>query len=622
MAILRLGRIKLTTTTVGVFLVLSAAVASILAITETQLRQNYRAMDFQRQLMRQLLVNLERHRSNILARQSALLALLLNPSDDGLLQYRKYRDLTFDSSLHLAELAARLHDEDLLLGIHQSTELEQRWRTDFDDRVLALRTHGAMTPPPPGLLQQGETYASQWDGDLARLSELCAKKMQARVEALDAANRWHVILLISIVIMVVLVFGACLFGLGRAVLPTLRELGRLADDVADGKPITEPVVHGFAELSGLRRKVVGMVGKIRDREGELLATQADTVRTNQELFMVNEYAQFLQQVSNEQDICRALVRQVQRITSADQVGLYLAHREHPTFELAASWPRSETEGLALEPRLNADECSVVRRNQPLCIRDNQAHLSASCQRCSSGFRGELCVPLADGSQVIGALHLTTTAVADWSPDTVRLVTSLANFTAPSISNQRLLENMWERATRDGLTGLYNRRYLDESLAIAIEDARRQQLPLGLLVCDIDQFKQVNDQAGHDAGDRVLVRVAQILRETVRASDIVCRFGGEEFVILLPRSDAAGALVLAEKLRQKIRERVEWTARSGVPVPVTISIGVAVYPSDADDAAELVKSADLGMYRAKAAGGDRCEMGADHPEGGVVLRPKS
>lgn len=181
--------------------------------------------------------------------------------------------------------------------------------------------------------------------------------------------------------------------------------------------------------------------------------------------------------------------------------------------------------------------------------------------------------------------------------------------------ERFNEILWDRATRDGLTGLYNYRYLQEALAREIARSSRNGTPLCLIVLDLDSFKNYNDAHGHQMGDAALQGVGKLLLGRVRKTDIVARYGGEEFVVLLPEVGREDGLQVAEGLREAIADH-PFAGRETQPLgALTASFGVAVYPDDGKDPSALIRRADQAMYRAKEGGGNRA-----HPAWGRTAQP--
>ncbi|MES2319604.1 MAG: diguanylate cyclase [Pseudomonadota bacterium] len=168
--------------------------------------------------------------------------------------------------------------------------------------------------------------------------------------------------------------------------------------------------------------------------------------------------------------------------------------------------------------------------------------------------------------------------------------------------QVLQDQLKDQAVHDPLTGLFNRRYLDTIVPHELARCARERIPLCLMMMDIDHFKRVNDTYGHQGGDAVLNALAALLSDSVRASDVACRYGGEEFLLLLPNMPVANALLRAEEWLAAVAAMT--VAFAGKDIQVTISIGIASYPEDGNSGEELTRSADLALYRAKAEGRDR------------------
>jgi diguanylate cyclase (GGDEF)-like protein len=179
--------------------------------------------------------------------------------------------------------------------------------------------------------------------------------------------------------------------------------------------------------------------------------------------------------------------------------------------------------------------------------------------------------------------------------------------AIALENARLHRIVEHQALVDGLTGIANRRHCEDSLSAEIARADRLGAPFTLVLADLDDFKTVNDRHGHAVGDDVLRGFASVLGATVRGTDLAGRWGGEEFVLLLPGADAGGAAQLADRVRSALAERT-FPGRAGAPVTVTCSFGVAEH-RPGDDERELFASADRALYRAKREGGNRVELDA-------------
>jgi two-component system cell cycle response regulator len=173
--------------------------------------------------------------------------------------------------------------------------------------------------------------------------------------------------------------------------------------------------------------------------------------------------------------------------------------------------------------------------------------------------------------------------------------------------ERLRDNVQmsiEMAITDALTGLFNRRYMESHLTTLVEQAAARGKPIAVLVVDIDYFKAVNDSHGHDAGDDVLREFALRIRKSIRNIDLACRYGGEEFVIVMPETDMAVATMVAERLRRRIASEPFAIQQGARSLEVTISIGIAARGESSDNAAAILKRADMALYRAKRDGRNR------------------
>ncbi|HEV7217663.1 MAG TPA: sensor domain-containing diguanylate cyclase [Terriglobales bacterium] len=209
----------------------------------------------------------------------------------------------------------------------------------------------------------------------------------------------------------------------------------------------------------------------------------------------------------------------------------------------------------------------------------------------------MCIPLVSFGQTLGVLVLDSSEIGAFNIQDKQPLESVADICATAIQNAHYVERMKQLAYLDGLTGIFNRRFFELRMAEELERARRFGAGMAVIMVDIDHFKRLNDEFGHLIGDEVLRQVSSIFHQQLRKIDVVCRYGGEEFAILLSQTNPVHALTVAEKLRAMVEE---WQF-PGVPRLVTISAGAATYPDNGTTRDELVKAADAGLYAAKQAG---------------------
>jgi len=217
----------------------------------------------------------------------------------------------------------------------------------------------------------------------------------------------------------------------------------------------------------------------------------------------------------------------------------------------------------------------------------------------------MCIPLVSFGQSLGVLMLDSSASGAFQPSDRQPLESVADICATAIQNAHYVERVKQLAYIDGLTGIFNRRFFELRINEEMERALRFDVGMSVIMIDIDQFKRLNDEFGHLLGDEVLRQVSSLFHQQLRKIDVVCRYGGEEFAILLSQTDPHYSLGVAEKLRRV----VETWQFPGVPRPVTISAGVATFPEHGLSRDDLMKAADAGLYTAKQLGRNRVVMGA-------------
>jgi len=268
-------------------------------------------------------------------------------------------------------------------------------------------------------------------------------------------------------------------------------------------------------------------------------------------------------------------------------------------------PRTQVEGTVLDESLDGAEpeaCIAIRGGKP--HQSSEADELMACEVCGEVVGKTTCVPALVGGEVIGSVLIEHPRELI-NGDSDAVAASITE-SAPIVANLRNLAIAELRAATDALTGLPNNRSIQETLKRMSAQAGRTLSPLAVVLFDLDHFKQVNDSHGHSKGDEVLAVVGDVVASRLRASDFVGRYGGEEFLALLPDTGREAALALAEVLREAISE----IEVPGVTQPISASFGVAVMPNEAGEPAEIVRVADRALYTAKSLGRNRVATAVD------------
>ena len=277
--------------------------------------------------------------------------------------------------------------------------------------------------------------------------------------------------------------------------------------------------------------------------------------------------------------------------------LYIYRESRDALEQVTAWGASNAGQGLLVP----DDCWALRLGRP-----HHVHLNGfvRCRHAPADRPFYACLPVQGQGQVLGMLHLEVNLGSELSPELrdeiERRMRAVVDNIGPALANLKLRDSLRSLSLRDALTGLYNRRYMDDALQRELHRAARAGNTLCLMMIDIDHFKRFNDTFGHDAGDFALASVAQLIPKNMRSSDLACRYGGEEFSVFMPDATLAIAIERAELLREAIRSLNLTHDSRTLPAP-TISIGIAVFPTHGGSAAHLLKSADNALYQAKHLG---------------------
>ena len=296
------------------------------------------------------------------------------------------------------------------------------------------------------------------------------------------------------------------------------------------------------------------------------------------------------------EACDVIVRFGGQLFPQDSGAVCLITASRNLVEAVAVWGEPGGERM-----FAPDECWSLRRGRGhLVDQANDVH----CAHVAEDARYSLCAPMMAQSETLGVLHLRFDPAAGEVVENKRqLALVMAEQVGLALANLKLREKLRDLSIRDPLTGLLNRRYMEESLERELHRARRREFTLGVVMLDVDHFKRFNDTFGHEAGDLVLRELGQFLRQNVRDSDIACRFGGEEFTLILPEASPGALLQRLEQLRAGVAGLQ--VMHQGQPLgPITVSLGVATYPEHGETVESLLQGADRALYRAKREGRNR------------------
>lgn len=375
----------------------------------------------------------------------------------------------------------------------------------------------------------------------------------------------------------------------------------------DGSVMDVEINSRVLDVTG-RRVIVSSIRDITERKrteealrkaGEKLRHGIDTLEErNRQILILAEMGRTLQACGTTDDAWGVAGRFVERLFPQVAGELLACRGQDGALEPVAWWGIEEP-----SRKISASECWAVQSGQPRPV--------AFGPECEHPGRepGSIskCVALSVRGESFGVLRFDSPPEASHRGRRHNgFVEGLAIAAAEQISlalaNLKLREILRDQAMRDPLTGLYNRRFLEEALARELARARRKGGTLGVLMLDLDHFKAFNDTFGHEAGDALLRGLGGFLRGSVRATDVACRYGGEEFMVLLPEASLEDTRSRAERLRVDIRG-----FHGPGPLALTISIGAAVFPLHGTEPGELLRAADLALYQAKAGGRDRVEL---------------
>lgn len=467
-----------------------------------------------------------------------------------------------------------------LTGFTDEQTLGWGWREGLhpDDQPLALQSWEKAH-------QTGESFETEY-----------------RIQSVTGGYRWHLVRanpMRDSSGQIVKWFGAC-----ADIDDQMRHQQLLEDQV---KQHTAALMDANTRLSSEMHERALAQQELNEQSERTV--QELTKRSNRATALI-QMAELLQSCASIKDAFPVIAGMAPKIFPKLCGVLLLFQSSHEILDVAAIWSDCELPSHSV----GLQDCWGLRAGRPHLV--TAGDYAAECGHAARCQHSYLCLPLLSNGVATGLLHFQMIEPGEIPQPVLLFANMFAEQIRLSLANIELREALRSQSIRDALTGLYNRGYLDEILERETKRAVRATQDLGLIMLDLDHFKNFNDTYGHDAGDSVLRETAAFLLKSVRSEDFVCRFGGEEFIVILPAADLKTTCARAERIRSKLRELN--IVHRGQPLGmITVSAGVAGAPLHGASPKDLIEAADAALYRAKRAGRDRVLMAdsvpADSPQ---------
>jgi diguanylate cyclase (GGDEF)-like protein len=369
----------------------------------------------------------------------------------------------------------------------------------------------------------------------------------------------------------------------------VRQLIRASEQVAQGDfaPILPPMAEN--EFGVLSRSFSQMTTALR--------------REREEIASLNRFSEAVTQSTSEIEVYDLLLHSLKERFQPRQVIIFQLKHAESYLEVVASLVPLPAEVAAWPVIEERHNCKAVRAGRPLVANDVRVEPLCPSKFILPSEGSYYCGPLIASGIIIGAVRIEASKGL-WTPERQRLLESYLNGAASALSNLRLLDRMKQQANIDVLTGLYNRRFLEDYARKIFAIAERREQPAGVIMLDLDNFKSFNDLYGHEVGDRILRQFAKTVTSAMRETNLAARYGGEEFVIVLPDTSTKSCALVAERIRQAVSSMVV-PSNTDKPLPqLTVSVGVASFPTNGQTLDEVIQASDKALYESKRLGRNR------------------
>lgn len=368
---------------------------------------------------------------------------------------------------------------------------------------------------------------------------------------------------------------------------------------ADGKvDYVSGLFFDITERKELEAAVAERNTQLQEAHERLQGWAQELEQRNAEISLLGQMGELLQSCNNTEEAYIGVRQSIQQLFPTDSGAVFIFNSTRNLLEAATDWGDTPPSESVFAP----NECWALRRGRPHGL--SEINAGFKCRHVEAGKAAYLCMPLVAHGGAIGVFHVLLSSPDPTQAGTKQnLALRVSEHLGLALAKLKLQETLQHLSVRDPLTGLFNRRYMEESIDRELRRAERQGKHVGVIMVDIDYFKRINDTFGHDAGDSLLRELGKFFQQHVRDSDIACRYGGEEFAIILQDVPLELPLRRAEQIREAA-QHLQIHHDKKVLDPITLSLGVAVFPVHGTSRNGLLQAADVALYRAKETGRNR------------------
>jgi diguanylate cyclase (GGDEF)-like protein len=512
-----------------------------------------------------------------------------------------FREYTTASQLVARDFDAirdlNLHSPSILARLENLESHVEDWKSQVADP--------AIEQAKAGMSGSEVSASSKWGGDIVAIQkgigELREENQNLSSAGRKARQRDMYRAVVSVAVLAAFFAVLLLFMVhfvSRSISEPVHLLIRASDRLRQGDfdPLMPQETRG--EFGVLSRSFLQMAHALR--------------RDREELSGIKRFSEAVTECTSEDEVYDHLLHAFRDRFQPQQIIIFKLRPEEDFLEVVASLsplPQNVQDWPVIEGK---HSCKAVRMGRSFRVNDVTVEPLCPGKFVLPHVGSYYCGPLIAGGIIIGAVRIEGPAGL-WTPERESLVESYLSTSASVLSNLQLLQTMREQANIDPLTGLYNRRFCKDYARKMMAMARRRDAPLGFIMLDLDHFKSINDVYGHEIGDRILKQFAKIVTQSMRETNLTARLGGEEFIILLPDTGASACQVVAERIRNAVtRMSMPQVKDSQVP-PVTVSLGIAVYPEHGATLEEMLAASDRALYESKRAGRNRSTLYVEEKE---------